>query len=224
MLILTFVPVAFAQGMMGNWNYSSPSATSNDQTAQEEAEGKAIWDKLQAKQLECKNLTDDNFDVLGEYFMGQSIGNTQRHAFMNQMMKNMMGETGETQAHITLGKRASGCDPTASFPHGTGWFPMMGMMGGWGGGVNPMFGFGWNNMMGGWGGLGLGFGMLGMFYMLIFWVVIIVGVVYLFRFLSSGSTPSRGSEKSPLDILKERYAKGEITKKEFEEMKKDLSS
>lgn len=205
----------FAQGMMG-WT-SSPSGTvDSSQTVQEEAEGKTIWDKLQAKQLECKNLTDDNFDVLGEYFMGQSIGNTQRHVLMNQMMKNMMGDTGETQMHITIGKRFSGCDTSAAYPqNGTSFIaPMMWMMGG---GGNPMMGYGdWGNMM------GWGFGILGWFSMLIFWILLILGVVALIRYLG-GSTRSKDKEKSSLDILKERYAKGEIDKKEFEEKKKDLS-
>lgn len=185
----------------------------DDHTAREEAEGKEIWEKLQAKQLECKNLTDDNFDVLGEYFMGQSIGNTERHALMNQMMKNMMGEQGETQMHIALGKRYSGCDTNAPYPqNGWGFMPMMWMMGG----GNPMMGYGWGNMIG-WGG----FSIFGWLFMIIFWVLIILGVVALVRYLG-GSTRGRQKERMPFDILKERYAKGDISKKEFEEMKKDL--
>jgi len=119
----------FAQGMMGNWTSSPSSVTSDDHTAREEAEGKEIRDKLQAKQLECKDLTNDNYAVLGEYFMGQSIGNTQRHALMNQMMTNMMGEEGEEQMHIAMGKRLSGCEPNAQVPsNGVGFMPMMWMM------------------------------------------------------------------------------------------------
>jgi len=208
--------VAFAQGMMDNWTNSPSGVASDGHTAREEAEGKEIWDKLQAKQLECKNLTDDNYEVLGEYFMGQSIGNTQRHALMNQMMTNMMGEEGEKQMHITMGKRFSGCDTNASFPSGYGFMPMMWMMGG---GGNPMMVYGgWNNMMGGWNG----FGILGWIPMLLFWILLILGVVALFRYLG-GSTRSIDKERSPLDILKERYAKGEIDKKEFEEKKKELT-
>src|SRR3989344_866423 len=190
----------FAQGMMGNWTSSPSSVTSDDHTAGEEIEGKEIWDKLQAKQLECKDITNDNYAVLGEYFMGQSIGNTQRHALMNRMMTNMMGEEGEEQMHIAMGKRLSGCDPGTK------------------GGGNPMMGYGWNNMMDGWNG----FGLLGWIPMLLFWIILILGVVALFRYLG-GSARGNGKERPPLDILKERYAKGEIDKKEFEQMKKDLA-
>ncbi len=63
-----------------------------------------------------------------------------------------------------------------------------------------------------------------MFIMIFFWAALIVGIVYLFR-RSRGYTGSFGGgspEDSPLDILKKRYAKGEIDKEEFERMKKDL--
>jgi len=205
---------AFAQGMMGNWTSSPSSVTSDDHTAREEAEGKEVWDKLQAKQLECKNLTDDNYAVLGEYFMGQSIGNAERHAAMNQMVTSMMGEAGEEQMHIVLGKRLSGCDTNAQVSQsGIGFMPMMWMMGG---GGNSMMGTGWGNMMG-WNG----FGLLGWIPMLLFWVFLILGVVALVRYL--GRSGQQQENKTPLEILKKRYAGGEINKKEFEEMKKDLA-
>jgi len=181
------------------------TSPTDNHTASEEAEGKVIWEKLQTKQFECKDLTDDNYAVLGEYFMGQSIGDTQRHVAMNQMMISMMGEEGEEQMHIAMGKRNSGC--------GVGFMPMMWMMRG---GGNPMMGYGdWGNMM------GWGFGILGWLFMIIFWILIILGVVALIRYLG-GSGKSSDKEKTPLEILKERYARGEIGKKEFEEMKKDL--
>jgi len=214
--VISFSPSQlFAQGMMGYWGNSTSSATIDNQTAQEEAEGEVIWNKLQTKQLECKNLTDDNYEVLGEYFMGQSVGNTQRHAAMNQMMKSMMGEEGEKQMHITLGKRYSGCDVNAPYPqNGWGFVPMMWIMGG---GGNPMMGYGgWGNMM------GWGFGILGWLFMIIFWILIILGVIALVRYLgNSGKTVK--DDNTPLDILKERYAKGEIDKEEFNEKKKDIA-
>src|SRR3989304_10284001 len=197
---------SFAQGMT-----SSPSSvTFDDHTAREELEGKETWKKLQSKQIECKNLTDGQYGALGEYFMGQSIGDTQRHALMNQMMTNMMGEEGEEQAHIAMGKRLSGCEPNAQVPsNGVGFMPMMWMMGG---GGNPMMGYGgWNNMMG-------GFGLLGGIPMLLFWILLILGVVALLRYL--GRSGQQQENKTPLEILKKRYAGGEINKKEFEEMKK----
>jgi len=80
-----------------------------------------------------------------------------------------------------------------------------------------VFGYG-NGMMGTYG-YGMGYG--GMFFGLLFWVFIIV-VAYLLIKRLMEQNKSRGEEKSGLDIAKERYAKGEITKEEFEEIKKNL--
>lgn len=64
-----------------------------------------------------------------------------------------------------------------------------------------------------------GWGLLGAF----FWFILLAGVVALVVWLIMRSTRTAGAKESPLDILKKRYARGEISKKEFEEMKKDLS-
>jgi putative membrane protein len=78
--------------------------------------------------------------------------------------------------------------------------------------------WGWNHM--GWGaGWGMGFGGL---FMILFWVAIIAAAVLLLKWLAGGSARFAPREKSALDILKERYARGEIGKDEFEQKKRDL--
>jgi putative membrane protein len=83
------------------------------------------------------------------------------------------------------------------------------------------------------GGYGMGPGMMGWGYggwfmgiiNIIFWVVVIIGIVYLIKYLSFLAKQSGQQSKetdSALDILRERYAKGEINKEEFEEKKKIL--
>jgi putative membrane protein len=62
--------------------------------------------------------------------------------------------------------------------------------------------------------------------MIFWWILIIAVVVVLIRMLmknSTGNPPAEKHNESPLEILKWRYASGEITKEEFEERKKNLS-
>ncbi len=205
-----FLNFSFAQGVT-----DSAVISSDNHTAREEAEGKAIWEKLQTKELACKDLSDDNLGTLGEYFMGQMMGSS--HEAMNNMMIQMMGEKGEEQIHVVMGKRLSGCDTSAAFPsQGVGFMPMMQMMmGGW---SSPFGSNSSNNMM----NFGYGFGFLGWVFMVLWWVIIVVVIVVLVKWLAD-QFKDKVSNKTALDILKERYARGEIDKSEFEDKKRGLS-
>jgi putative membrane protein len=62
-------------------------------------------------------------------------------------------------------------------------------------------------------------------FMWIFLLVILGGVaIYWFTSETKSKTNGPLSGETPLDILKKRYAKGEITREEFEKMKKDLEA
>lgn len=66
---------------------------------------------------------------------------------------------------------------------------------------------------------GFGWGM----FMMLFWVVIIVLIVVLvIRGIGGTGTTSSTKNDDALEIAKKRYAKGEITKTEFEQIKKDI--
>jgi len=62
----------------------------------------------------------------------------------------------------------------------------------------------------------------GGFFMLVFWVGIIVLVVWGVKKLLEARGSNTSQKRDPMDIAKERYAKGEISKEEFAQIKKDL--
>jgi len=72
-------------------------------------------------------------------------------------------------------------------------------------------------MWGIWGAWGLGM----MLMMLVFWAAVIVGIVLAIRWLVGQSRNGRPHDVA-LDILRQRYARGEIKKDEFEAKRRDL--
>ncbi|MBI5420551.1 MAG: SHOCT domain-containing protein [Deltaproteobacteria bacterium] len=75
-----------------------------------------------------------------------------------------------------------------------------------------------NGMMGGGMGLWMALAMIS-------WLVLVVGVVLLAVWVVRKFATGAGekAEESPLDILKKRYARGEISREEYEEKKRDIS-
>ena len=68
---------------------------------------------------------------------------------------------------------------------------------------------------------GHGFGFGGGF-MWLFWILLIIVIVWAVRAMLSADINRRGSAKSPLEILQERFARGEIDEEEFERKRKLL--
>jgi putative membrane protein len=74
------------------------------------------------------------------------------------------------------------------------------------------YGAGWGWMIGGW------------VMMVVFWGLVIVGIVALSRALGDRGKPTQESHtETPSEILRRRYAAGEITKEQFEEMKRNVA-
>ncbi len=60
--------------------------------------------------------------------------------------------------------------------------------------------------------------------MIVFWGLVIVGIVALVRALSDRRWPAQGSNpETPEEILRRRYAAGDLTKEQFEEMKRNVA-
>lgn len=78
-------------------------------------------------------------------------------------------------------------------------------------------------MMGGYGVMGQGGWFLGVVFMVLMWLLVAGGVAALLKYLFTSSGSAKGAAgSSALELLGERYARGEIDKAEFDAKRKDL--
>ena len=141
----------------------------------------------------CDKLTDEQLESIGDYYMEQ-MHPGEAHEMMDQMMG---GEGSESlrQVHINMAKRLY-CNEDIG-----------GMMGG--GMMNMIMGnypayYGYYNF---WN---------------VLWMVFLIGAIALIVWLIYKFTKKGKESETPINILQKRYAKGEINKKQFDEMKKEL--
>lgn len=80
--------------------------------------------------------------------------------------------------------------------------------------------------------MGFGYGGLGMLVVIIFWVVIVAAAIWFVTrlFPQMGGQSPRGDDRSkdlpprsPEEILKERYARGDISTEQYEDMRRTLA-
>jgi putative membrane protein len=69
--------------------------------------------------------------------------------------------------------------------------------------------------------MGYGWMIFSWIFMILFWVAIILLIVWLYRQIK-GTAVKPAIGETPLEILKKRYARGEISREEYEEMRKEL--
>lgn len=187
LIMASFIAVstASAQGMMGQY-YGQQGVVATSQ-AQNTEIANALKDIFNSQgvtdqnQIECGNVSDTQFENLGDAYMGAGLTEEQHSA-----MDNMMGGEGSPtldQAHINMGRAYLGC--WSNYNSGPQIMPMMGQYGdsfsrsynGYG----NMMGWGWPSMMEGY--YGGGYQIFGWVTMLLFWVLLVLGIVTAVRWL-----------------------------------------
>jgi hypothetical protein len=179
---------ASAQGMMGTWQ-NTGTTTQFTQDANISAALQDIYKNQNVSsqsQLDCAKVSDDQFEKLGDAYM-EAVHPGQAHTYMEQMMGGEGSATLKT-AHVNMGRAYLGCWSNYNATPLT--MPMMGGFGmmfnsssnnnpasGWGM-MGRNFGNGWN-MMGGYGSYGL----FGWITMILVWVLLILGIVALVKWL-----------------------------------------
>jgi|SRR3989338_451154 len=154
-------------------------------------------------EIGCDKITDEQLEAIGDYYMEQM-----HPGESHELMDNMMGGEGSEslkQVHINIAKRLY-CNENVYIGYG-----MMGS-----GGMMSMMGRG---MM---GSYPASYDYSNYGYWNIFWILLSTAVIFLIVWIIHRFGIKNTTSETPLNILRKRFAKGEITKKQFEEIKKEM--
>lgn len=177
--------------------------------------------KLVESKVNCDKLSDEQLETIGEYYMEQ-MHPGEAHEAMHEMMGMEEGTEYHQQVHVNMA-RMMYCGEGGMMGSGG----MMGMMQGMMGDGNMMGSGGMMNMM---GTNMMGSGMMGNYptyygynnFWNILWLIFLIVIIVLIIWLIYNFTKKGKESETPINILQKRYAKGEINKKQFDEMKKEL--
>ena len=120
--------------------------------------------------IDCEKISEENLEELGDAVMEKMLGSSEQHEIMDKMMGGE-GSASLKAMHKNMGLRYLNCS-------GAGLGSNFNNLGNY----NSMMGnFGFNNMMG-WGG-GWGWSLFGWMTMFLFWVLLVVAIVALIKWL-----------------------------------------
>jgi len=191
------------------------SANGDHQQAFEEGK------QLVESKISCDELTNKQLESIGEYYMEQ-MHPGEAHEAMHEMMGIEEGTEYHEQVHVNMA-RMMYCGESGSMMGGSGGMMgmmpmMMNMMGG--GNMMNSGGMMGNNIMG--SSTGSSSWWLWNIILALFWIALLVALILLIILLYKKIMGKPMEDKSTLEILKRRYAEGEINKREYESMKKSL--
>jgi uncharacterized membrane protein len=200
------------------------NAAPGSASASEERQGAQLLQSVQVGKQECQQLSRDQFELIGEYVMGRMLGSTASHEAMNRQITATSGASGEVQAHVFMGQRFAGCASGAA-PAAFG--SMMGMMGNYSGAHGGMTGNGravgsgsGSNMMGGSGSRA--FGDAGWSSTDTVLVILVAVLAAALAALAARRPWRRSPPKTPFDVLRDSYARGDIDTADYEQRRHAL--
>ena len=143
----------------------------------------------------CSQLADEQLEDIGEYYMEQ-MHPGEAHKLMHKMMGLEEGSKVEEQFHINMAKRSYCGENIGTF----GGMMGRGMMGNY----PAYYNYGYSSF---WNGL---------------WIIFLIGAITFVIWIIYKLTRKAKEPETPINILQRRYAKGEISKKQFEDMKNEI--